>query len=318
MMNVEASEGSVVMHSPVWVWGLPLSRATKEEAVDRVARMVRERRPSYFITANTHYAMLSSREPRLQAFNHGATFIVADGAPLVWASKLVGMPLPERVAGSDMIFDLCEMSAREGFRVFLLGAPPGVAENAAAKLVERYPGLLIAGIECPPYRDLTPEENSTLINRVRASKPDLLFLAFSQPKGEFWLSENLEALGVPVTVQIGASFDFVSGRVQRAPRRLQKLGLEWAFRTWLEPRRLVPRYTRNALFMFRMVGRDLLDNVLGRRSTPAPPTPPTSGDLLAEPDSTRLQAPASSGGEPHFEASPAEIGGCSQPAGSLN
>jgi N-acetylglucosaminyldiphosphoundecaprenol N-acetyl-beta-D-mannosaminyltransferase len=269
------------MHSPVWVWGLPLSRITRAEAVDAVTRLVQVGCPSYFITASTHYAMLSSQEPRLQTINDRAAFIVADGAPLVWASRLVGTPLPERVAGSDMIFDLCERSAKEGFRVFLLGAPPRVAENAAARLVERYPGLVIAGTECPPFRDLTPEEHASLIERVRAAKADILFLAFGQPKGEFWLSDNLEALGVPVCVQIGASLDFASGRVQRAPKGLQKVGLEWAFRMWLEPKRLVPRYTQNALFLFRMVGRDLLAKVRGSRSTP--PSRPSQDNPLGSP-----------------------------------
>jgi N-acetylglucosaminyldiphosphoundecaprenol N-acetyl-beta-D-mannosaminyltransferase len=273
------------MLPPVWVWGLPLSRVTRAEAVDAVTRMVQAGRPSYFITASTHYAMLSSQEPRLQTINDGAAFIVADGAPLVWASRLVGTPLPERVAGSDMIFDLCERSAREDFRVCLLGAPPGVAETAASKLVERYPGLIIAGTECPPFRDLTPEEHTSLIERVRAAKADILFLAFGQPKGEFWLSENLEALGVPVCVQIGASLDFASGRVQRAPKVLQKLGLEWAFRMWLEPKRLLPRYTQNALFLFRMVGRDLLAKVRGSQSSP--PSRPSPGELLGTPDASR-------------------------------
>jgi len=247
-----------VVCDPVWVWGVPLVPITRPQAVDAVASLVRAGVPSYFITASTHYAMLTSEVPALRAINDNAAFVVADGKPLVWASRLAGTPLPERVAGSDMIFDLCELSAKEGFRVFFLGAPPGVAEEAARRLTERYPGLVVAGTECPPFRDPSPEEHEALISRVRAAKADILFLAFGQPKGEIWLAENLEALGVPVCVQIGASLDFASGRVRRAPNLLQKIGMEWAFRLYLEPRRLFPRYAKNAAFIARSLAGDLV------------------------------------------------------------
>ena len=230
MRNSKASERPVAMHQVISVWGLALSRITRAEAVDAVSRMVREGRPSYFITASTHYAMLSSQEPRLKEINDRAAFIVADGAPLVWASKLAGMPLPERVAGSDMIFDLCEMSAREGFRVFLLGAPPGVAESAARNLVERYPGLIIAGTECPPFRDLSPEEHAGLIDccvrrgLARHPVPGLRpaqggVLAERQPR-----SAGSAGLGADRSVARLRR----PGRVQRGiPKVLQKLGFEW-------------------------------------------------------------------------------------------
>jgi N-acetylglucosaminyldiphosphoundecaprenol N-acetyl-beta-D-mannosaminyltransferase len=245
------------MKDPVRVWDLPLAPVTKSEAVAWVADLVRARRPSYFITASTHYAMLTSQVPALKVINERAAFLVADGKPLVWASYLLGTPLPERVAGSDLIFDLCELSAREGFRVFFLGASPGVAEKAAARLGERYPGLIVAGVECPPFREPSCEEHQALLARVRAVSPDILFLAYGQPKGELWLAENLEALGIPVSVQIGASLDFASGRVRRAPRLLQRTGMEWAYRLFLEPRRLFGRYSRNALFIATRLSRDL-------------------------------------------------------------
>jgi N-acetylglucosaminyldiphosphoundecaprenol N-acetyl-beta-D-mannosaminyltransferase len=245
------------MRDPFRVWDLPLAPVTRSEAVAWVADLVRARQPSYFITASTHYAMLTSQVPALRAVNERAAFLVADGKPLVWASRLLGTPLPERVAGSDLIFDLCELSAREGFRVFFLGASPGVAQEAARRLEERYPGLIVAGIECPPFREPSQEEHLNLLSSIRARSPDILFLAYGQPKGELWLAENLEALGIPVSVQIGASLDFASGRVRRAPRLLQRTGMEWAYRLSLEPRRLSGRYARNAMFIATRVSRDL-------------------------------------------------------------
>jgi N-acetylglucosaminyldiphosphoundecaprenol N-acetyl-beta-D-mannosaminyltransferase len=250
-----AATSETATREPVWVWGVPFAPITLNEAVATVSALIRERRPRFFITAPTHYAMLTESHPDLRAINERAAFIVADGKPLVWASRMQGSPLPERVAGSDLIFHLCEEAAREGFRVFLLGGEKGVADEAARKLVERYPGLRIVGTECPPFREPTPEEEETLLDRIRRAEPDLLFVAFGQPKGERWIIRHYESLGVPVSVQIGASLDFAAGKVRRAPRWMQKTGLEWVFRMMQEPRRLAGRYARNAWFIFRRVVR---------------------------------------------------------------
>jgi N-acetylglucosaminyldiphosphoundecaprenol N-acetyl-beta-D-mannosaminyltransferase len=138
-----------------------------------------------------------------------------------------------------------------------LGGAVGVAVDAARRLTERYQGLQIAGTACPPFCDPTDEEQAALLARIRLARPDILFVAFGQPKGERWIVRHLSELGVPVSVQVGASLDFAAGRVRRAPRWMQKSGLEWAFRLWLEPRRLFARYASNAWFIFRMVARDL-------------------------------------------------------------
>lgn len=247
----------------VWVWGVPFAPITRDEAVAAVSDLIRAGRPSFFITAPTHYAMLTEECADLREINERAAFIVADGKPLVWASRIQGTPLPERVAGSDLIFHLCEEAAREGFRVFLLGGDEGVAEEAARRLVGRYPGLQVVGTECPPFREPTPEEEQARIDRIRQAAPDLLFVAFGQPKGERWILRHIEGLGVPVSVQVGASLDFAAGRVRRAPGWMQKYGLEWVFRMALEPRRLAGRYARNAWFIARMLGR-------GRQQPPSP------------------------------------------------
>jgi N-acetylglucosaminyldiphosphoundecaprenol N-acetyl-beta-D-mannosaminyltransferase len=234
---------------------------TRAQAVEAVVELVEVGKPSFFITANAHYAMLTNAEPALEAVNAQAAFVLADGAPLVWASRWKGRPLPERVAGSDLIFDLCGRAARDGYRIFLLGGAEGVAEEAAEALCRRFPGLRIVGTEAPPFHEPTAEEHDELLGRIRAARPDLLFVAFGQPKGERWIARHSQALGVPVCVQVGASLDFVAGRVPRAPRRLQKLGLEWAYRMWLEPSRLAPRYARNARFLLGMIARDLAQGV---------------------------------------------------------
>lgn len=246
------------MNKRVWIWGVPFAPMTLEETVNAIDALIEERRPSYFITANLHYVMLTRDHPDLGPINERAAFILADGAPVVWAARKRPTPLPERVAGSDLIFHLCDLSARKGRRLFFLGAPEGVAEEAADKLRERYPGLQVVGTECPPFRKPTDEEHEQLLDRIRATNPDILFVAFGQPKGERWIFANHERLGVPVCVQVGASLEFAAGRFARAPRWMQRTGLEWAFRLLQEPRRLFSRYARNAGFMGRMIVHDLL------------------------------------------------------------
>jgi N-acetylglucosaminyldiphosphoundecaprenol N-acetyl-beta-D-mannosaminyltransferase len=244
-------------NEPVWVWGVPLVRWTLTDTVAAIGNLIEAGRPTYFITANTHYLMLTEENPDLEAINARAAFIVADGAPLIWASRWQGSPLPERVAGSDLIFVLSAEAARKGYRLFFLGGAEGVAEEAARQLGGRYPGLQVVGTECPPFRELTAEEQEALEARIRSARPDILFVAFGQPKGERWIDQHLEKLGVPVSVQVGASLEFAAGRTRRAPSWMQKSGLEWAFRLRLEPRRLFGRYARNAWFIIRMVARDL-------------------------------------------------------------
>jgi N-acetylglucosaminyldiphosphoundecaprenol N-acetyl-beta-D-mannosaminyltransferase len=249
------------MTSRVWIWGIPFAPLTRAQAGEAVFGLVEVGQPSFFITANTHYAMLTKENPDLETINAQAAFVLADGAPPVWASRWKKTPLPERVAGSDLIFDLCERAERGGYRVFLLGGAEGVADEAAEALHRCFPDLQIAGTASPPFRELNTEEHAELLDRVRAARPDLLFVAFGQPKGELWIARHFQSLSIPVCVQIGASLDFVAGRVRRAPLHLQRLGLEWAYRMWLEPSRLAPRYARNALFLLSMVARDLMQTV---------------------------------------------------------
>ena len=239
-----------------WVWGLPLAPWTRDQAADAAMTLVEAGGPSFFITANAHYAMLTEQDATLRAVNERAAFILADGAPLVWASRYGTSPLPERVAGSDLIYDLCDRSAARGLGIFLLGGAPGVAQEAARRLESLYPGLRIVGAEAPPFRPLSAEEHEALLGRIRLAVPDLLFVAFGQPKGEFWLAENLPALGDVVGVQVGASLDFVAGRVLRAPRLVQRIGMEWAYRMWREPSRLAPRYAQNAAFILKRLAGD--------------------------------------------------------------
>jgi N-acetylglucosaminyldiphosphoundecaprenol N-acetyl-beta-D-mannosaminyltransferase len=244
------------------------------QALDYVESLVRQGRPNYFVTSNLHTAMLAHQLTEVQAALVDAALNLADGMPLVWASRLTPRPLPERVTGADLIPALCELAARRGYRIFLLGGAPGVAETAARNLCERYPGLQIVGTEAPPFRPLSEAEEAGLVARIRAARPDFLFVSFGQPKGEIWLRRHCQALGVPVCAQVGATLDFLAGRFVRAPRWLQRTGLEWAYRLYQEPRRLFCRYAQDTLFLVRMLGRTAAAFLSAAVSPgPCPPEP---------------------------------------------
>jgi len=242
---------------PVQVWGLPLAPLTLQGALDAIERQIETRQPGYFITANLNYAMLTRQDCRLADVNSKARFILADGMPLVWASGLKSRPLPERVAGSDLVPAICRQAAAKGRRVFLLGGAPEIGREAARRLQEASPELVISGIESPMMRELGPSEHQGLLERIKSSRSDILLAALGQPLGEMWLAEHVNYLGIPACVQIGASLDFVAGKVARAPRWMQAAGLEWAWRFGCEPRRLAGRYLRNAGFLMGAVARDL-------------------------------------------------------------
>jgi N-acetylglucosaminyldiphosphoundecaprenol N-acetyl-beta-D-mannosaminyltransferase len=245
----------------VMVWGVPFVPWTMAQTVAAISDLIRAGRLSHFVTANTHYVMLSDRDPALRAINANAAFIVADGMPIVWASRSGATPLPERVAGSDLIFELSAEAAAKGYRLFLLGGGKGVAEEAGRRLTARYPGLQVVGAVCPPYGQWTPADDAELINRIRSARPDVLITALAMPKADYWLTANLEKLEVPVVFNCGAAVDFAAGSVRRAPRLLRSMGLEWAYRLWLEPRRLMGRYASNGWFVARMVANDLRNSV---------------------------------------------------------
>lgn len=239
------------------VWGLPVAKLDTAGTLDLIDRMIRQDRPGFFITANLHYARLTAEHEYLRELNERATFITADGMPLVWQARRQGQPLPERVAGSDLVDLVCKQAALRGHRVYFLGGVEGVASEAARRLKEKYPLLPVAGVAAPVFRDMSQEDHAALAAKIRATRPDILFAALGQPKGEVWIDRHREELGVPVCVQIGASLDFIAGKAHRAPRWMQRWGLEWFHRTATDPRRLGPRYMQDAFFLAKTVARDL-------------------------------------------------------------
>ncbi len=238
------------------VWDVPFDCVTLDESIDHIEHLIERGTPSYAITANLNYVMLHHQQADIPAITRDADLIVADGQPIVWRSMIGAPKLPERVAGSQMIWDLARRASQRNWGIYFLGGEPGVAEKCAKRLAKEYPGMRIAGIESPPFRALTTQEQDEQDRRIRESGAQILLVAFGQPKGERWIHANYQRLGVPISIQLGASFDFIAGTAKRAPKVFQKVGAEWVYRMLSDPKRLVPRYWGNAVFLAGAVLRD--------------------------------------------------------------
>ncbi len=183
-------------------------------------------------TVNPEIVMAARRDPHFAAVLARGALCVPDGVGLLWAARRQGVRLPERVTGSDGIYHICAQAAQSGWRVYLLGAAPGVAATAATRLQARYPGLQVVGTHSgsPDAADWP-----VIAAQLQATCPDLLFVAFGHPRQEEWIDQHRQALGVAVAVGVGGTFDFVAGVTSRAPQWLQRLGLEWLHRLIMQP-----------------------------------------------------------------------------------
>jgi N-acetylglucosaminyldiphosphoundecaprenol N-acetyl-beta-D-mannosaminyltransferase len=230
---------------PIAILGVAFDNVTTAEAVAAIEQMVASRRPHYLVTANVDFLVQAQSDVELRRILTEAPLVLCDGTPVVWASRLLGNRLPERVAGSDLAPVLLKVAAEKKYRVFFLGATPDSVEQAAARLKREHPSLILAGYYSPPFRALLSMDHEEIKRRVHEARPDLLFVAFGCPKAEKWIAMHYRELGVPVVAGVGATIDFLAGRVKRAPRWMQQAGLEWLFRLACEPRRLCKRYMKD-------------------------------------------------------------------------
>ncbi len=244
----------------VQIGGAAVDSLSFAEAVESIERHILEgRSPAYAVTPNAQHIVLLNEDQRLKGIYDQAEFVFADGASLLMAAKWLGRKFPERVTGVDLFQALCSSAAKRGFRVFLLGGQPGSAERAAAILQERNPGLKIAGTYCPAFGfENDQEEFRRVLETVKNSKCDLLFVGFGAPKQEYWIADNYAGLGVPLSMGIGGSFDMVAGVTPRAPNWMQRMGLEWLFRLMAEPKRLWKRYLIGNLKFMSIVRKQRL------------------------------------------------------------
>lgn len=223
--------------------------ALADHVLDHAFNATRTRQ---IVTANAQFYVLAEKNRRFRECLDAAEYICADGMPIVWAcERFTGIKVP-RITGVDFISMLCRRGARDGLRVYLLGGRPGTAQATANKLCERFPGVQIAGVDCPDWGfEADPVRLAAVLQRIAEAKPHILLAGLGAPKQEFFIHEHVRRLRVPVAIGIGGSFEILSGSLKRAPGWLQAHGLEWAYRLGQEPRRLFKRYVLgNAEFVW--------------------------------------------------------------------
>jgi len=249
-------------HSPeaAYVLGVRVDRLSQRQALDSIEQIIVQWRASdraqvcqQIVTVNPEFVMNAQRNKDFRTAINAAALIVADGVGVVWATRYLGRPVPERVTGTDLLPELAQRCAAAGYRLYLLGAAPGIAEAAGARLQELAPGLVIAGTYAGSP---APNEEEEIIERVRAAHADVLCVAYGAPAQDLWIWRNLARLPVAVAIGVGGAYDFLSGRQQRAPVFLRKLGLEWLYRLYREPwrwRRMLalPRFAMRVILRGR-------------------------------------------------------------------
>lgn len=273
--------------APVAILGIPFDVVSNEEAVARVQEMVASRQPHYAVTANVDFLVQALCDLELRRIFLEAHLVLCDGTPLVWASRLLGNPLPERVAGADLVPQLIRVAVEKNYRVFFLGGTPDVSAQAVARVQAQYPALNL-GHYSPPFGPLLEMNHGEIVRRVRAARPDLLFVSFGCPKAEKWIAMHYRSLNVPVVMGVGATIDFLAGRVKRAPLWMQRMGAEWIFRLLQEPRRLFRRYASDLWhFGLAIVAQWWQTQSRPRRSEAVL----RSQTIMVEPTWRRIQAP---------------------------
>lgn len=235
----------------VAILGVAVDNLSMDEVLDTTEAWIEEGGFHQVATANVDFLIRSIHDAELKETLCRCDLVVADGMPLVWASQLLGAKLKERVTGADLVPRIAELSERRGYRIFMLGASEESSAGAAAWMKRNHPGVVVAGRYSPKYQALEEMDHEDILARIEAARPDILLVAFGNPKQEKWLAMHRHRLKVPVCIGVGATFDFLSGRMSRAPRWMQSCSLEWLYRTSQEPRRLAQRYASNATGLAR-------------------------------------------------------------------
>lgn len=248
----------------VRMFRIPVSRMTEDETVEQIVAWARERHrpPKCVATLNVDFVTNSVRlwpfrgDPELWHYLQHADLVTADGMPLVWLSKLLRRPLPGRATGADMVPKICARCAEERLSIYVLGSIDAVLNEAFANLREHAPAIRIAGLNSAKV-DLRRDQ-SAIVEHINAAKPDILFVALGNPKQELWLARNADKLSVGAAMGVGGTFSFIAGHVHRAPRWMQRCGLEWVHRIAQEPGRLWRRYVKGLVKLSWLVLATLL------------------------------------------------------------
>jgi N-acetylglucosaminyldiphosphoundecaprenol N-acetyl-beta-D-mannosaminyltransferase len=225
------------------ILGTPVALADYRTAIDAMDAMVENRERGYVCAVAVHALTVGYDDPEMGEALRGATLVLPDGMPVVWAANMLGGNLEDRVYGPELMLRYNDRCSERGHRVWLYGGrDQGSLVQLALNLRKHHPGINIVGGYSPPFRPMTTEEEDALVGQINEAKPDVLWVGIGVPKQEKWMARMRERLDVPVMCAVGAAFDFHAGRISQAPSWMQERGLEWIYRIAQEPRRLLPRY----------------------------------------------------------------------------
>ena len=231
-----------------------IDNLTMSEAIEEIDKLVVNRKPSYVVTPNVDHIVKLEKDEEFKEVYKNADLILTDGMPLIWISKMKSTPIKEKVSGSDLFPRVCELAAKKSYSMFLLGAAEGVAAKATENLKEKFSGLNIVGSYSPSYGfEKKEDEIEKIIKIINEVKPDILAIGLGAPKQEKFIYKYKDRLNVPISLAIGASIDFEAGNVNRAPKWMQQLGLEWFYRLCKEPKRMFKRYLIDDLKIIKII-----------------------------------------------------------------
>lgn len=235
----------------VAVLGVPFQNVTMDESVALIEEQIREGGFHQVATANVDFLRHAMNDPDLRHILGSCELVVPDGMPVVWMSRLLGSPLKERIPGIDLVERLADLCNRRGYGIFFLGASESSSRLAAKALARKFPGLRIVGRYSPPPQPLEKMDHEEILRRIHEARPDILLVAFGNPKQEQWIARHRDRLRVPVCIGVGGTLDALSGNLRRAPQWMQSSGLEWLYRAAQEPRRLTARYLADAVYLLQ-------------------------------------------------------------------
>ena len=248
------------MAARVELFGVEIDPLRMDQAVAQIFAWVQDAagRCQFVVTPNVDHVVLLQHHAGLRAAYRDAGMVLVDGAPVLWSSRLLRCPLPERVAGSDLVPALFSAASSERrLRIYLLGAGPGVAERAVANIRIGWPAVEVVGTYSPPIGfERNETENEAILARIAAARPDVVIVGLGAPKQELWVHQHRVRLAAKVALCVGATIDFLAGERSRAPIWMRDVGLEWLYRVASEPRRLAARYAKDAWVFPRLLARE--------------------------------------------------------------
>src|SRR5215813_2825550 len=242
MENRGMSSADGVRDEWIDILGVGVTAINMNDAIAAIEHWISEGRRTYVCITGVHGVMEARRDYRLQRIHNEAGMVTPDGMPLVWLSRLFGKARTERVYGPDLMRLMTVVSSLRGYRQFYYGGAEGVVDKLKHVLLNAHPKLDVAGTFCPPFRELTQQEDQAVVDTINAARAHIVWVGLSTPKQEFWMAWHLGRIEAPVMIGVGAAFDFLAGTKRQAPHWMQRNGLEWMFRLCSEPRRLWRRY----------------------------------------------------------------------------